>query len=626
MTAFGGAIFGGRGTVAAAASPAMDRCLRNRGAHAAIHVPQDAVALGLRGNDPRAADRIAAVPLVCASTLRNRAELAAAVGRPGDDGLTDAELLWHLYCSFGARGFARVNGQFALALLDTATDSLVLAVDCWASRPLAFTVVGDGCAFATEYRALLALPQVRGLPDPAAVACLQATKYLPPEATLCRDIHSLAPGTYVCFTGSTWKSASYDPIELNPDEGLSEDEHSDKLQTVLLSACERMVSGSDRIGVALSGGLDSTLTVGAIRKVAPQLPIYTFTAGFHRSDPAFERAAETARSFGTIHEELVIPVADLGQRLTHLVWTMEDPVAREEMLVYHAVARAAARQVPLIAYGHFSDLLFAGMPRHLLIRGISQAPFLRRALTDLYDYSQAGAEPQSLFGALLVRLYYRRRLLPAPRVIGASAAPPIPRLAIGNDEPLNSLLFATLQRPSDVGALERLNAHAGVGYGSLFQDLEVARCAFRIPERFKIRGRRRKHILRRAAEGFLPRSLAARPKDFVRVPRNDRLQTALSAIAAELLSPAAVAARGLYDYDEIAQVAAMGRTGNIPDDRLYHVWTLLLTELWMRLFIDNRGAPPPGVAVPMADESDSPRFVTHADPSAAAPSCDATIR
>jgi asparagine synthase (glutamine-hydrolysing) len=587
------AIFGTLGDFEVDDMQAMDRRLQHRGEYTVIWSPEPGALLGWRSNLQGTANpRTPGAPIAFAGSILNRPELASLVGR-GEHSRgepSDAELVWGLYQAFGPGALTRINGQFALALLDPASHSLILAVDSWAGRPLYFTFCARGCAFATEYKALLALDDIPACPDPATIYTLQATKYLPLKGGLLAGIYPVAPGSWVQLRANGWQGGRYSPLKLDIVANRAADDHASELREALLAATRRLVSGHDSIGIALSAGLDSTLTVGAVRAVAPEMTIHTFSAAFRHDDPALKLAAETAEHYRTLHHEIVISPSDLPRLLPELVWAIEDPVAREEMVVYLELAREAARHVPMVLYGHLSDMLFAGMPRHILVQAASKFIWLRRPIMDFYDYTQTGRTPESLLGMLLVRLYYRNRQTPPARVKGVPASLSQKGLVVAMHEPLNSSLLASLEYPTEIGAIERLHAQQGLRYGSIFHDLEVVRCAFRIPGRLKIRGRSRKYILRRAAEGILPLQLTRRPKDLIRIARDAQVAGMINALGDELLSPEAVVQRGLFSREEVGRLRKRPASGRCTDDRFYHLWTLLLTEIWARTFIDGRGA------------------------------------
>jgi asparagine synthase (glutamine-hydrolysing) len=587
-------IFGTLGKFGADDISAMDARLQHRGDYSVTWSPQPGLLLGWRGALRGTANpRTPCAPITFAGSILNRSELRALLAHPhpSQADTSDAELVWELYQSLGTSVFERINGQFALALVDPESNQLVLAVDGWASRPLYFARCARGWAFATEYKALLALDDLPAVPDRGAIHTLQATKYLPLTGGLLADIQPLAPGTVVHLGADGWKARRYFDLSLAIDAKRPVEVQADELRETLLAATRRLVCGHTSIGIALSAGLDSTLIVGAVRAVAPDVEIHTFTAAFRPDDPALTLAAETAEYFGTTHHEIVISATDLPRLLHELVESIEDPVAREEMVVYLELTREASRHVSKVLYGHLSDMLFAGMPRHVLVQAAAKLRLLRKPIVDFYDYTQTGKTPRSLLGKSLVRLYYHQQRTPPARVKGVATKHALKGLVLANDEPLNRSLLDSLQYPTEIGAIERLHARCGLRYGSIFHDLEVARCAFRIPGGLKIRRRIRKYILRQAALGILPEHLAARPKDLIRVNRNAQLVQLLDALADELLSPEAVARRGFFTQEEIGRLRERPASGEYADDRFYHLWTLLLTEMWARQFVDQRSEP-----------------------------------
>ncbi|MGH8627239.1 MAG: asparagine synthase-related protein, partial [Gammaproteobacteria bacterium] len=125
-----------------------------------------------------------------------------------------------------------------------------------------------------------------------------------------------------------------------------------------------------------------------------------------------------------------------------------------------------------------------------------------------------------------------------------------------------------------------------------FLDPEVLATAFQIPDHLKIRGLRQKYILRRACEGLVPESILRRKKSLQRLRHDAGLSDVLEHLAAELLSPAAVATRGLFVPAQVEQVRRRPAGKIYPKQQAYSLWALLVTEIWARLYLDQRGRSP----------------------------------
>jgi asparagine synthase (glutamine-hydrolysing) len=140
--------------------------------------------------------------------------------------------------------------------------------------------------------------------------------------------------------------------------------------------------------------------------------------------------------------------------------------------------------------------------------------------------------------------------------------------------------------------VERLYAAAGVRMNAHHTDPSFLSAAFSIPDSLKIHGRTQKYILRKACAGLLPESVLKFGKSFNRLKHNLQLSAVLDGMADDLLAPGTVRERGLFEPSYIAALRA--RPGDKPysQERGYRLWSLLLTEMWSRMYLDARGAPP----------------------------------
>jgi asparagine synthase (glutamine-hydrolysing) len=330
-----------------------------------------------------------------------------------------------------------------------------------------------------------------------------------------------------------------------------------------------------------------------VRHVAPHLPLHTFTAGFGPGDGHLAAAAAVARHFGTEHHEVVLEPDRLPELLPRVVWHMEDPIGREEMVFWYLIAREARKHAATLLCGNLSDLLFGGMPRFIVVKAAAALPLLKRLLEEFYNCTQNGTRPASLLGRLLARAYHGGTPMPPPVVRGAAGAPDPAVFDLDDPQPLNAHLIAGLQgQPNPNAAYERLYAAGGISYNSPFYDLDVVDHAFTVPDRLKIRGRQQKYIVRQAAEGLLPAEILRRPKGLLRLARDRRFSQVLAALAADRLPAARVRERGLFEPAEVERIRRLPADGVYPEDQLYRLWTLLLTEIWAGIFLDGRGTLP----------------------------------
>ncbi len=587
------AVFGILGDASPAELEQMSERLAHRGSHAVRWSPAPSVHLGMRGTVP-AVRQAEGGDLVFDGAIDNRLELATLLRRPEPKGASsddDLGLMRDLLRSLGKEGLQHVAGQFALVMWDRAGGQLLLARDRIGYAPLYFTQDRDRLIFASEYKALLAIPSVPARPNRNAIQIIQSTKWMQPGATCLEGIFPVAPGTWMAVEHNRLSTARFWelPIQVRHHD---EPAHIAALRASFLETLRRQTEPYQRIGVSLSGGLDSAIMAGGVRHVAPGKEIHTFSAGYGPDDRELINSARVAGELGTHHHPLVLSPDDLPNLLPWMVWYMEEPIGREDIAYLFVAAREAARHVELILTGFGFDGLFAGLPRHRVADLALHVPPIAGPLREFYDYTVRSVEPRGVGGRTLKKLYYRGSEYPAPQVCGAAPLQPLPGFRVGGEEPLSQFLrkgFLVLPYQSTV---ERLYTASGVRFNAHHTDPAFLASAFSIPDRLKIKGRTQKYVLRRASAGLVSPSILSVGKSFNRLKHDLHLSNVLDGLADQLLARESVLERGLFDPDYIAVLRRRPGSKPYSQERVYRLWSLLLAEMWSRMYLDARGSQP----------------------------------
>ena len=594
-----GAIYGIVGDADQAELTSMGERLAHRGPRSAQWSLSPTIHLGIRGTGSTV-DGLRGANLVFDGAIDNRQALAGHLNRvssmaPAPD--ADGPLLLELISRRGTEALQDVAGQFAFAYWDAGREQLLLGRDRIGYAPLYFTLDRGRVIFASEYKALLAIDAVPARPNRDAIQVIQSTKWVRPGATCLEGIYPVSPGTWVAIEPHKLTTARFWnlPIRvLHQDE----DRHVASLRASFIETLRRQTEPYQRIGISLSGGLDSAVMAAGARHVAPDKEIHTFSAGYGPDDKELINAARVAQELETHHHPLILDPDDLPDLLPWMVWHMEEPIGREDIAYLYVAAREAARHVDLILTGFGFDGLFAGLPRHRVADVALHVPPAAGPLREFYDYTVRGVEPRGLGGRALKTLYFRGTDFPAPQVQGAATVEPLAGFRIEGDQPLSQFLrkgFLVLPYQSPV---ERLYTAAGVRFNAHHTDPDFLATAFSIPDRLKIRGRTQKYVLRKACAGLLPASILNYGKSFNRLKHDLHLSAVLDEMAERLLSRAALIERGLFDPDYIARLRDRPADQPYSQERVYRLWSLILTEMWSRMYLDARGAPPTSATLP----------------------------
>jgi asparagine synthase (glutamine-hydrolysing) len=153
--------------------------------------------------------------------------------------------------------------------------------------------------------------------------------------------------------------------------------------------------------------------------------------------------------------------------------------------------------------------------------------------------------------------------------------------------PLNRLLYVDLKTflPClNLAYTDKTSMAATLEVRVPFLNVELVELAARMPVNLKLRGLKRKYILKRAAESLLPRDVVWRKKAGFGAPIRSWLRGALKPMVEDLLSEETVRRRGLFRPAEVRRIIDANLSGR--EDYNLQVFQLLTLELWQREFMD----------------------------------------
>ena len=262
-----------------------------------------------------------------------RAELEAAGRR--FRGHSDTEVMVEGFAVWGVRPTVeRLIGMFAFAAWDRSTHTLTLARDRLGIKPL-YWGHADGClVFASELKALKALPGWQGEIDRNALSAFLRYGYVPTPMSIYRGINKLAPGTLLeCGEDGEVRHTTYWSLSDVAARGqaspldLSDVAAEEMLEFLLADAVRRRMVADVPLGMFLSGGIDSS-TVAALMQANSARPIRTFSIGFR--EPAYDEAThakQVAAHLGTEHTELYVTTTEAQAVIPRLQDIYDEPFA-----------------------------------------------------------------------------------------------------------------------------------------------------------------------------------------------------------------------------------------------------------------------------------------------------------
>jgi asparagine synthase (glutamine-hydrolysing) len=201
--------------------------------------------------------------------LELRSELEALGSRFHSE--TDTEVIVEGWRHWGEGVLERLNGMWAFALHDTVSGKLFLARDRFGVKPLLYTTVGGNLAFASEMRALTALPWLASKPNLQAIEqfLFDSFSIEAAEATLHAAVRNLPAGHCATYINAKldvrrwWNTAEHLPLV--PASSAAQQE---RFRELFLDSVRLRMRSDVPIGTCLSGGFDSSAIVGSVSHIA----------------------------------------------------------------------------------------------------------------------------------------------------------------------------------------------------------------------------------------------------------------------------------------------------------------------------------------------------------------------
>ena len=244
----------------------------------------------------------------------------------------DTEVLLRMFVVHGAAAMLkRLNGIFAFAIWDERDRRLFLARDRLGVKPLYYTRGSHWFAFASELKALLPLLRQRRA-GAKALADFLTFLWVPDPKTAFREIVKLPPGHYALVDRHGVDIRQWWDLSFEPEE-RSEAEWREEVRAAVDAAVRRQMVSDVPLGSFLSGGIDSSAIVAAMKSTNER--VSTWSIGLHRERsrardrprrPSLRPRSRLSCFETDYHEQILEP--DVLELLPKAIWHLEEPDRR----------------------------------------------------------------------------------------------------------------------------------------------------------------------------------------------------------------------------------------------------------------------------------------------------------
>ena len=519
---------------------------------------------------------------------------------------SDGEVAHRLLRREGPAALDAIDGMFALALWNDRERRLLLARDRLGIKPLYYASLPGGFAFASEPKAILALPGVTARVDPDALSDFLSYGYVPFDRCLFAGIRKLPPGHLLLHNGRTGENRVEPFWSLEASRRAVRDDP-EELRDRLSTAVRSQLVSDVPVGAFLSGGLDSTTVVACAAQDAPGLP--TYTIAFRDGDQSdLEHARVASAALGTRHRDRQVDMGGLTAALAEAAEIYDEPLYDSSAFAVAAVAELARADVKVALTGDGGDEIFGGYGWDETVmryerRRAGAGAAGRAVLAGLYGgvvepLSDSPRASRLAGSARLLAPEFVDRYFPVrgffnkaeqSRILGRTPEDPawLFRKFDRPDLPLaHRLLFLDIHTylpDNGLMQVDRSTMAVGLEARVPLLDRQLVEYAFSLPPERLFEPGRTKVAFREAIEPWLPPSILARSKTGFSTPFKSWVGGANREAIFEILEKGDLAADGLVRPAEVRKFIESG-----TQRRHNKLWLLLNLEAWYRRWIRGR--------------------------------------
>jgi asparagine synthase (glutamine-hydrolysing) len=535
---------------------------------------------------------------------------------------SDTEVLVHGYETWKSELPRHLNGMFAFSIWDRRERRLVLARDHIGVKPLYVYEDKEKLAWASEIKALLAVPGIRAELDERSLLDFLTFGYVPAPRTMLRGIRKLPPASILIVENNRSRLETYWDLTFHRERTRTSDQWCEEVRMLVDDAVRRQLMSDVPLGAFLSGGIDSSSIVATMHRLGvPRISTYSIGFGgedaFHNE---LEKAAIVSRQFDTDHHEIVVE-PNVAELLSPLIRHLDEPVTDTSFLVTYLVSRLARETVTVILSGVGGDEIFAGYRRYLWPRlqqfydcvpGVvhrrvlrplvnvlpvdrgsawkSSLRYLRGFLNHVHESGPnryqsyvgifSNGTKQSVLSSELATL---ERQYASTQVADYYATAP-------SDDPLDRMMYADLKTSlvdSLLAFTDKMSMAVSLEARVPLLDYRLVELAARIPSDLKLRGLNGlKNIFKLAMSDRLPHEIIHRKKQGFGTPISRWFRTSLMPLLQDVLSRERIARRGYFDQDAVWRLI----DDHVAEraDNSEHILAFLTFEIWHQTYLDSR--------------------------------------
>ncbi|MEW5744455.1 MAG: asparagine synthase (glutamine-hydrolyzing) [Nitrospirota bacterium] len=549
------------------------------------------------------------VALIFNGEIYNYIELRTELQRKGYDFIStgDSEVILCAYKEWGVGAFKRFNGMWAIALLDRKRQKLILSRDRFGKKPLYYYKNGTDFIFASEIKALFRYPKVPREPNYEKVYryITKSYRYVDiDDYSFFKGITQVPKGSLMTVDMNQRSSIrKYWSLNTAVNENITEDDAVEGFRELFIDAVKIRLRSDVKVGVMLSGGMDSTSIASTAAKLLNG-NVEAFSGISKETISKFDESEyiNAVVEDTKIHHHYVRPdIPSFFETLDEMLSFHDEPICTDTWYMMYLINKKIKESgFKVILNGHGGDEILAGYYPGFYqnFYDLFEAGRIQDLLDEIQAFSSIHGKNTDEIGKYIAfiaqtkqdKSLEMKRFKDYRNVVNEDIRERYEKKIVFRSpyaDNLSNRLYIELfydAVPPLLRAEDRTTMTHSIESRLPFLDYRLAEFCFSLPNSFKIRNGTNKWILRESMKGILTEKVRERKDKLGFITPADEWFRAMSSDIRALFNSNAFKGRGLFDIKEINKMFDE-HLGNTENHQML-IWQLLNLELWFKKYFE----------------------------------------
>jgi asparagine synthase (glutamine-hydrolysing) len=507
---------------------------------------------------------------------------------------SDTEVLIHAYEEYGFDFLQKINGMFAIAILDIKKNEFFIARDRIGIKPLFYYLSDDSFIFGSEIKCILEDESVEKRLNREALDLFLSYMYVPAPYCMFENIYKLEPGHFLTVNSKGVKKTKYWDIDFKEDNDKPEEDFKLEFQKLFEDSVKKRMISEMPLGAFLSGGIDSSAIVAQMSKLSKN-PVKTFSIGFKEGGYHDETkyAEQIAKKYKTDHTTFKVD-SNVLELMDMFIHHFDEPFADYAAFPTYVVSKLAKEKVSVVLTGDGGDEIFGGYNRYkteLLMRRYRAIPLVIRKFIFVPLFSffskvlNANSRSRQFADALVKRnkqslISFKDAYFESLQKFDFNLKNKVlkyhpitkkfPIEAMSNNwkndvDFLSQRLYVDQKTnlPEDMlTKVDRVSMAVSLEARVPFLDHRIIELAATIPSKYKIKKYKLKHFLKESFSELLPQNILNRAKHGFSSPIDKWMREGLKTYINEKLSVENLDSIGIFNSEEVRKMLKLHLGGS----------------------------------------------------------------